>query len=65
MPLGDVWLDSKLHLAWEYLKSNKYMVIPDSWEYAIKIFDEELSQRVFWLQPAFPVFTSSFEYRSI
>ena len=48
MPLGDPWIDSKLHLAWAYLYRCKYLRIPDSWAAAIKEFDQDLSSTVSW-----------------
>lgn len=46
MDLGDVWMDSKIHMAWFYIYRNKYLRIPDSWLDAITEFDLELTQRV-------------------
>ena len=47
MPLGDVWLESKMHLAWGYIYNNKHMVVPPSWQSAIETFNKELLEKVF------------------
>lgn len=49
LPLGDVWIESKMHLAWAYIYNNKYMVVPDSWQTAIQSFNKELVEKAFWL----------------
>ena len=50
MPLGDVWLESGIHLAWDYIYSNRHLNIPDSWVATMKQFDDELKATVLWLQ---------------
>ena len=46
MPLGDVWVDAKMHLVWKYIYSSKYVTIPSSWENAMRQFDSELTAAV-------------------
>ena len=46
MPLGDVWVDAKMHLVWKYIYSSKYVTIPSSWESAMRQFDSELTAAV-------------------
>ena len=45
LPLGDVWIDGKMHLVWKYMYTSKHVSIPASWENAMKIFDDELTKR--------------------
>ena len=45
LPLGDVWIDGKMHLVWKYIYTSKHVSIPSSWENAMKRFDDELTKR--------------------
>ena len=49
LDLGDLWLESKLHLAWFYIHGNKYLAIPESWRDTMESFHRELCARVFGL----------------
>ncbi|CAK9010588.1 unnamed protein product [Durusdinium trenchii] len=46
LDLGDLWLESKLHLAWFYIHGNKYLAIPESWRDTMESFHRELCARV-------------------
>lgn len=46
MPLGDCWVDSRIHLAWAYIYSSKYLNVPDAWHNTIKQFNAELTAKV-------------------
>ena len=42
MPLGDVWDDAAVASAYYYLRGGQHLVIPPSWETAVREFDEQL-----------------------
>jgi len=46
MPLGDVWMDSGIHMIWDYIYKNRHLEIPDSWVDCIREFDMELKTKV-------------------
>ena len=46
MAMGDIWEDAGAASAYFYLRGNRYLVVPDSWESAIADFDAELSAKV-------------------
>ena len=45
MPLGDCWIEPKIHLAWAYLYRSKHLKVPDSWHDSIHQFNKELMER--------------------
>ena len=46
MPLGDLWEDASIASVYVYLRRNKHLVIPNSWEQVIDDFDAELDAKV-------------------
>ena len=48
LPMKDLWEDAELPSVYFYLRRNKYLVIPSSWEDTIECFDTELDARVSW-----------------
>lgn len=59
LPLGDVWVDGKMHLVWKYIYTSKYVSIPASWENAMKIFDDELTKRAAQLHYMFACYLAN------
>ena len=45
LPLGDPWIDGKMHMVWKYIYTSKHVSIPPSWENAMKKFDDELTKK--------------------
>ena len=50
LPTGDVYMDAKMPEVWQYLYSSKHLEIPDSWEFAMKQFHNEVLEIATWLQ---------------
>ena len=48
LPMKDLWEDADLPAVYFYLRRNKYLMIPPSWEDAISQFDKELDAKVSW-----------------
>ena len=48
LPMNDMWEDAGLPSVYFYLRKNKYLMIPASWESAICSFDAELDSKVSW-----------------
>ena len=46
MPLGDPWEDASMASVYAYLRSNRHLVIPESWQMAIENFEKQLSEAV-------------------
>ncbi|CAE7241068.1 unnamed protein product [Symbiodinium necroappetens] len=46
LPMNDMWEDAGLPSVYFYLRKNKYLMIPSSWESAICSFDTELDSKV-------------------
>ncbi|CAE7327555.1 unnamed protein product [Symbiodinium sp. KB8] len=46
LPMKDLWEDADLPAVYFYLRRNKYLMIPPSWEDAISQFDKELDAKV-------------------
>ena len=46
MDLGDIWLESGIHKAWDYIYSNRHLEIPNSWLECIRDFDTQLKSSV-------------------
>lgn len=46
MEIGDVWIDGKMHLVWDYIYRSKHVKIPPSWQNAIEQFNDELTRLV-------------------
>ena len=44
LPMGDVWVDAKMPEVWSYLYGSKYVEIPDSWQFAMKQFHNEVME---------------------
>lgn len=44
LPTGDLWQDADLVACYRYLRSNKKILIPSSWESALDEFDAELAK---------------------
>ena len=49
LPTGDLWEDASLPSVYFYLRRNRYLVIPPSWEAQIQSFDRELDAKVAWV----------------
>ena len=48
LPRNDMWEDAELPAVYFYLRRNKYLMLPSSWEDAINRFDLELDAKVSW-----------------
>ena len=42
LPMGDIWIDAKLHQVWVYLFTNRRLKVPDSWHDVIWKFHHDL-----------------------
>ena len=49
LPTGDLWGDANLMEVYQYLRTNKNLVVPECWEVALAEFEED-AQRAAWLQ---------------
>lgn len=49
LQLGDLWEDANLPSVYFYLRQNRYLVIPPSWEAQIERFDRELDAQASWV----------------
>ena len=52
MPLSDAWEDAGVASVYFYLRRNRYLVVPDSWEATIQAFDRELDEHEAWTNQA-------------
>ena len=48
LPMKDLWEDAELPSVYFYLRRNRYLMVPESWEDAIHDFDKELDAKVSW-----------------
>ena len=53
MEVGDIWVDAGMHMVWKYIYKSSKISIPDSWQFAMKQFDDEISRIVSHLHFAF------------